>query len=239
MCGRYVGPNERALQEEYGVVRCSPILKMQTTLAVDGRNYNVAPSQYTRVVRVIRTEHGARESLEMRWGLVPSWTKGELPKFSTINATLEKIESAPAWRGPWRRGQRCIMPCMGFYEWHVHSDGSKTPYFIEPTEPNSTFPFAALWDESINTAGEAILSCAVITLPANELMTEIHNVKQRMPAILDKADIDAWLGGTAEQAKAVLKPYPSELMHAYAVSTKVNSPKHNGPELIQPIAANE
>jgi len=236
MCGRYVSPNGAAIEREYRVDRHNSTSRIQEWLAGDGRNYNVAPSQYTPVVRVVRAAQGMRESLEMRWGLVPHWTNGEPPKFSTINATVEKVESAPTWRGPWRRGQRCIMPCVGFYEWQVNPDGSKTPYFIEPSEPDSTFAFAGLWDESVNAAGETILSCAVITLPANELMTEVHNVKQRMPAILDKADIDIWLTGTPQQAKTVLKQYPSELMHAYAVSTKVNSPKNNGPELIQPVA---
>jgi len=237
MCGRYVSPDLLGLEREYGIRHSNPVTRLPATLASDGRNYNVAPSQYTRVVRVVRAAQGARESLEMRWGLVPSWTRGEAPKFSTINATIEKLETAATWRGPWRRGQRCIMPCVGFYEWQVNADGSKTPYFIEPAEPNSTFAFAALWDESVNATGEAILSCAVITLPANALMAKIHNVKQRMPAILDKVDFDSWLTAPPAQAKLMLKQYPSELMHAYAVSTRVNSPKNNGPALIQPLNA--
>jgi hypothetical protein len=49
----------------------------------------------------------------MHWGLVPYWAKGIPPKFSTINATIEKLTEAASWRGRWMRGQRCIMPATG------------------------------------------------------------------------------------------------------------------------------
>jgi putative SOS response-associated peptidase YedK len=52
------------------------------------------------------------------------------PKYSTINATIEKIDVAPACRGPWMNGRRCILPASGFYEWHVNEDASKTPFYI-------------------------------------------------------------------------------------------------------------
>ena len=140
MCGRYVSPDLLGLEREYSVQRFAATTLPQTISAPDGRNYNVAPSQYTPVVRVVRTTQGARESLPMRWGLVPHWTNGEAPKFSTINATIEKLETAPTWRGPWRRGQRCIMPCVGFYEWQVNDDGelrkaTLTGVFYPRTDP--------------------------------------------------------------------------------------------------------
>lgn len=49
---------------------------------------------------------------------------------------------------------------------------------------------AGLWDRSVTSEGEIILSCAGITMPANELMREIHNTKQRMPATLRREGID-------------------------------------------------
>jgi putative SOS response-associated peptidase YedK len=56
-----------------------------------------------------------------------------------------------------------------------------------------------------------------------------------MPAILAQADQDAWLNGTKDQARAVLKQYPEDLMVAYQVSTRVNSPKNNDNTLILPV----
>jgi putative SOS response-associated peptidase YedK len=65
-------------------------------------------------------------------------------------------------------------------------------------------------------------------------MAEIHNVKQRMPAILAVDDIEAWLAGSAGDAHAALKPYPADSMVAWPVSRSVNTPKNNHEGLIEP-----
>jgi putative SOS response-associated peptidase YedK len=45
-----------------------------------------------------------------------------------------------------------------------------------------------------------------------------------MPAILEEGDIDAWLGGTPDEAQSVLKPYGDEPMREHRVSRSLNSP---------------
>jgi putative SOS response-associated peptidase YedK len=75
-------------------------------------------------------------------------------------------------------------------------------------------------------------------MPANEIMADIHNTgnnPHRMPAIVRAEDRNAWLMGTPDEARVVLKPYPSDLMVACEVSTQVNSVKNNSPDLIQPV----
>jgi putative SOS response-associated peptidase YedK len=77
-----------------------------------------------------------------------------------------------------------------------------------------------------------------ITLSANPLLRDIHNTGKnthRMPAILQKEYHEAWLGGTADEARAALQQYRADLMYAYAVSSKVNSPKNNSPDLLEPV----
>jgi putative SOS response-associated peptidase YedK len=69
-------------------------------------------------------------------------------------------------------------------------------------------------------------------MPANELLAEIHNAKQRMPLILPPEAVDTWLTGTPEQAPALLVPYPSELMRTHRVSRRVNKPENDDPDLV-------
>jgi putative SOS response-associated peptidase YedK len=100
------------------------------------------------------------------------------------------------------------------------------------------FAFAGLWDRSYKENRSAIENCALITLPGYDLMRHVHNTGAnpfRMPAILAHEDHEAWLNGTADQAKSVLKPYPQEVMVAYQVSTRVNSPKNDDDKLIEPV----
>ena len=76
------------------------------------------------------------------------------------------------------------------------------------------------------------LLCFLALFGASPLMAQIHNTRQREPAILRAEDHEAWLAGTPEQAWACLKQYPDELRSAWPVSTRVNRPGNDGPELI-------
>ena len=65
-------------------------------------------------------------------------------------------------------------------------------------------------------------------------MAGIHN---RMPVILRPADEDLWLssGVNPHQLAALLKPYNPEEMEAYSVSTLVNKPQNDFPEIIKAV----
>jgi putative SOS response-associated peptidase YedK len=56
--------------------------------------FNVAPTQDVPVVRV---EDGERYGSRLHWGLIPFWAKGMQPKYSTINATVEKLTEGATW----------------------------------------------------------------------------------------------------------------------------------------------
>lgn len=226
MCGRYVSPEAADIEREWNL-RHAPN-------PFDRVNYNVAPTQQVPAVR--RGSDGAPELAALRWGLIPFWARGVAPKYGTINATMERMAEAPTYRGPWRRGQRCIVPACGFYEWHQAeaSPGKvvKEPFYIRIGD-QPIFGMAGLWDASTGADGVTVVSCTLITMPANRVMAEIHNARARMPAILERADHAAWLSGSAEEALACLRPYADELMIAHRVSARVNSPKNNDARLIE------
>lgn len=225
MCGRYVTPEVAEAERNFLVQR--------RHWQEYAQSYNVAPSDRVPVIRIVA---GEREGLLMRWGLIPYFAGGIPPKYSTINATVEKLETASAWRGPWRRGQRCILPALGFYDWHVLPGGAKRPYYITCLD-QPLFAFAGLWDRSRADDGTQTLSCAVVTLRANERMRDLHSGQTnlfRMPAILTRADVEIWLSGTPARAKAALKQYPSNAMVAHPVSHRVNSPENNDADLVAP-----
>jgi putative SOS response-associated peptidase YedK len=223
MCGRYVSPDEASIEREFNLVHSEWQFPP---------SFNVAPTQNVPVIRAV---DGKPQGSLMRWGLIPFFARGVPPKYSTINARIETVQTAASYRGPWNRGQRCLQVAMGFYEWQVQSDGrTKIPYYIQCND-QPLFAFAALWDSSTMDSGERIESVTHITVPANSLVGEIHNTKLRMPAILEKADRDAWLTGTAEEAWETLTPYPDDLMVAWPVSTRVNAPKNNDATLIEPM----
>jgi len=218
-----VAPDEAAIEREFNLVHSEWQFPA---------SFNVAPTQNVPVIRSIDGKpHGAL----LRWGLIPFFARGVPPKYSTINARIETVQTAASYRGPWSRGQRCLQVARGFYEWQVQTDGkTKVPYYIHCND-QPIFAFAALWDSSRTDTGDRIESVVHITLPANSLVGEIHNTKLRMPAILEKADRDAWLNGTPEEAWEALTPYPDDLMVAWPVNTRVNTPKNNDAALVEPV----
>jgi putative SOS response-associated peptidase YedK len=223
MCGRYITKDQRAMEREL------PYIDVIRWPDLEAR-YNVSPSQ---AVPVVRWADGQYEGTMMRWGLIPYFSRGLPPKYSTINARIESIETAAAYRGPWKRAQRCLLPAGGFYEWHLSEAGVRQPFYIHLADQD-VFGFAGLWDRSQGANG-MIESCTLITMPANPLLKQIHNVDPRMPAILRQSDHQAWLHGDPQQARAALIEYPAEAMVAWPVSTRVNSPRNEGPGLVEPM----
>jgi len=226
MCGRYILANQAKAEQAFGVRRVS-----WNNLV----SYNVAPTREVPVVRVASAQDGGeREGVMMRWGLIPPYLKGENPKFDTTNARIETMETSPAFRGPWKNGQRCIVPAAGFYEWQMFTDAPKQPWFIGLAD-NEVMSFAGLWDRSVKADRTVVESFAIITLPANDFMAQFHSEQQRMPAILRIEDVETWLSGTHEQAKGALVQFPGEQLRAYKVSARVNSPKNDDEKLLEAI----
>jgi putative SOS response-associated peptidase YedK len=223
MCGKYILAQAAKAERAMGIRRGHwdyPV------------SYRVLPTE--QVPLVVQTG-GEREAAQMRWGLVPWWTHGLPLKASTINATVERLESAPSYRDAWRRGQRCLLVMGGFYEPHVNEDGSRDQFFVRLAD-RDVFGVAGLWERSRRADGSYLFSCTLITVPANQLLAVVHNAKQRMPAVLGESEYDAWLSGSPPQARALLQPYTAESMRAWKVSRRVNNPQlPNDERLIEPL----
>ena len=223
MCGKYILAQAARAERAMGIQRGHWEYPL---------SYRVLP---TEEVPVVVPADGEREATQMRWGLVPWWTHGVSLKASTINATVERLTSAPSYRDAWQRDQRCIFVMGGFYEPHVNEDGSRDQFFLRLGD-REVFGVAGIWDRSRRADGTWVHSCVLITVPANRLLAEIHNEKQRMPAILAEEDYSPWLDGGKPEAQAALKPYPDELMVGWKVSRRVNNPRlPNDASLIEPL----
>jgi putative SOS response-associated peptidase YedK len=92
------------------------------------------------------------------------------------------------------------------------------------------FAFAGIWDTWSNR-GDAFTSCAIITTEANELVGDLHD---RMPAILLHEFHDDWLDPRTDRTvlAEMLKPFPSLMFKTRPVSSDVDSPDNDTPDLI-------
>ncbi|MAZ29297.1 MAG: DUF159 family protein [Cytophagaceae bacterium] len=131
--------------------------------------------------------------LMFNWGLIPYWAKDDKIKKMTLNARIETVDTKPAFRNSVKN--RCLIIADGFYEWQwLYSKGKeKQKYYIKPKN-QEIFAFAGIYSNWTNPeSGEEVNTYSIVTTEANELMSEIHNKKKRMPVILRKQDRHLWL----------------------------------------------
>lgn len=219
MCGRYAlyGPRSRHRAEhEYfqGLTDFEP-------------SFNVAPSQLMPVSGLMDGE--PRMTLA-KWGFVPHWAKDPKIGYKMINARSETVATSKAYGPPYRKRQRCLVPASGFYEWQQRPSG-KQPYYIT-SAGGELLAFAGLWEHWKQPDGEWLITYTILTGEPNELMRRLHD---RMPVILLAEDYDRWLG--EDDPRDLLAPYPAELLRAYPVSTRVNSPANNDSAILDPLPA--
>lgn len=220
MCGRFSNKTSaEKIKKEF---------KVSEVPSVEAR-YNIAPTQK---ILAVGQEVGEREAKMFKWGLVPSWAKDASMGARLINARSETVHEKPAFREAFKR-RRCIIPADGYYEWQK-TGGRKQPYYFTIREERP-FGFAGLWERWKGSEGESLETCTILTTEANERAREIH---ERMPVILHTEDYDLWLDEDVrklEMLKELFRPYPSEEMVAYPVSTLVNNVKVDRSELIEQV----
>jgi putative SOS response-associated peptidase YedK len=222
MCERLVIPDRQEVDRDLSVN--NPWWTFST-------RFNVAATQSVPVARMHDKES---EGVMMKWGLVPSTTKG--PDFGPGAPSLQfsAIESSEEYRTVWLYGQRCIVPLAGFYVWQRTAAGHRQPFYVRLVN-RPVFGVAALWDRITTDEDDVIEGCALITVPANSLLSEIDNTCGQMPVILHRDSYETWLSGRPAQAKSLLNTYPSERMVTHAVGPHVNFLEYDDPSLIRPI----
>ena len=238
MCGRFVSPEERALERAFDLGR-------RDNPNPFSRRFNVFP---TDTIPFLRMPSNA-DRLELatgRWGMVPHWWKEAKPPKSSFNARLEEAAEKPMWRDAWSRA-RCLVPAEGWYEWQAvervdpatgEIRPAKQPYFIR-SKDGAILRFAGLMAYWKNPkTGEALRSCAILTAPAAGPLADIH---ERAPLVLSPEAQDAWLDRRITDPKRVeqiagRRVPPAELTQ-WKVRLLVNNAKSDGPELIEPLEA--
>lgn len=229
MCGRYVTPEEAAMERYWHIGRHN------SGRWID-RVYNVAPTNI--VPMVVRNEAGEQEVVAARWGLIPFWWKRDKLPALTFNARSEEAAVKPMWRDAIRH-KRCLMPAAGWYEWNEKEPvknraGRPThqPYYHH-TADDQVLAIAGLWSTWLPPDGEPITSCALLTRDAEGPVAAVHH---RMPVILAPEQWSTWLSPetSLELAYDTIALARSDF-EAYRVSTDVGSSKAQGEHLIEPL----
>ncbi len=159
---------------------------------------------------MLMTGKGSKEYdlVPAEWGFLPPDTKTEekiadfRKKFMTLNAkvtnlfTSEKVDTSMFAEAAMNR--RCLIPSTHFFEYrHIHKRGKNGkilketiayPYLVR-VKDQPLYYFAGIWNDN-NLHGKTI---SIVTTEANVLMSQVHNLKKRMPSILTSQLANEWV----------------------------------------------
>ncbi len=226
MCGRFTLFSSATLIADTFGVEVPPTLP---------KRFNIAPSLHVLAVRekpaATKPAIRERELVSLQWGFVPSWARDPHLAGRMINARSETAATKPAFRASFR-SRRCLVVADGFYEWQTDPDtGKKQPWYVR-LRSGLPFGIAGLMSHWEKPGKPVIESCTLLTCEPNELMAAIHD---RMPVMIPPEGFDAWLD-VQEYAEGnvskLLRPFDSDQMTAYRVSTFVNSPKNDSEKCV-------
>jgi len=237
MCGRYtIFALDTDVKERFGATPRTPLEP----------RYNAAPSQDLPVIR----NDSPTEITHLRWGLIPRWADDRGTNF--INARAETLREKRSFAEPFSQ-RRCLVLADGFYEW-AETENGKQPYRVT-LDDGDLFCMAGLWERWTPTETQSDLSAfgsgaddgngadsadpdpvetfTIVTTEPNELMSELHH---RMPVVLPRDEERRWLDDDSGTLDDILTPYAGD-MRAYPVSTAVNNPSNDSPDLITEVEA--
>ncbi len=221
MCGRFVLKSDGAALAQ--------LFDLTAALSVQPR-FNIAPTQPVTAIRL--DKQGLREATQLRWGLIPHWAKEPSIGNRMINARAETVASKPAFRDAFRR-RRCLVAADGYYEWAKTPIG-KQPYYICRND-EQPFAIAGLWERWHTRDGDTLETTTLLTTEANTDLRELHD---RMPVVLEPRLYQAWLDRDANDAQALLDLLASarpDSLCARPVSRLVNNPRNEDPRCIDAV----
>ncbi len=175
------------------------------------------------IAHIVRAQGEAgdkRECVPARFGLIPpniypEEVKSFVRKYHTNNVRAETAGQRRSFRNAWKNRQYCLIPVSCFYEpnWET-GKAVRWKIWLKDTEQ---FAIAGLW-ELWQHGEESFYSFAMLTVNADDhrVMSHFHRhgEEKRMPVILHPDDYDRWLNATPEEAAAMCKHYPAELMQS-------------------------
>ncbi|GBG14401.1 uncharacterized protein NMK_2000 [Novimethylophilus kurashikiensis] len=159
-----------------------------------------------------------RELMQGSFGLIPHWSKDATIARRTYNARSETVAEKPSFRDAWRLGRHCIIPATGFFEPDWRS-GKAVPTRITRKD-GAPIGIAGLWAMWKQPDGATLHSFTMLTVNADDhpFMRNFHKPgdEKRMIVILPENQYDAWLTAPADESRAFLQQYPSDLLEAVA-----------------------
>jgi putative SOS response-associated peptidase YedK len=175
----------------------------------------VNPQDLAPIIRRVPDQPSQRQGLLASFGLLPHWARDPTLARRTYNARSETAMDKPNFREAWAKGQRCAVPAECIYEPVLESQerGGRWQLSRRDGEP---MLLAGLWSRGWSPSGAAVMTFTLLTVDASDHPLAAHLQRPgedaRMVAMLNPAELDAWLDCAPDQMTQMLRLPPAEAL---------------------------
>ena len=157
----------------------------------------------------------------LKWGFIPSEFAPQIKgkPINTLKARNDRIFTEQSMYREAAHSRRCLVMLDGFFD-HYHQGKDAFPHYVR-LKTKEPFMVGGLWQTFTDPTDEVKTdTLTLVTTPANKEMAWIHSEEPYAPAsrmlfIVDKKDDETWLHGSPEEAQALLKPFPDDVLEYY------------------------
>ena len=218
MCNRYVSPDAGDIERYWNVGVRTPWRMAEV--------FPRAPGPFIRAAR--GAAEPRRELVIGQWGLVPWFAKTARLSYSTNNARFEEITTKASYKASWQYGKRCIIPALNFDE--PNWESGRNVWWRFSRADGAPWGLAGLWNTwTYKASGEIVESYTMLTLnaDAHPLMSRMHKPDpklgpdaqdKRSVVAIERDDVECWLFGTPDEARALVRLTPVEVFAAGPVT---------------------
>lgn len=164
-----------------------------------------------------------------RWWFQPDWAKAFDTKFSMFNARTDKLLQSKAYLPAFKRGQRCLVPMDGFYEWTGPKDNRQC-HWIQ-MEGGAPYSLAGIYNRHnglLDKDGNAVeYSFTIFTTEPCPSFKPYHH---RMVRPVPQAEYSTWMDPAMGHAAAFeyLRPMDETRDNMHWRFTAIDTPGAQG-----------
>jgi putative SOS response-associated peptidase YedK len=202
-------------------------VSLANALADAPDRYNIGKNGVATVIA--RDGDGSIVPADMRWGLVPRWSKEPTTPYTTVTARLDRAARSRIFAQAWQQ-RPCVIAMTGYYKWDRQRK-PPWPLFVQRTDGLALLA-AGLWEHWEHPDGDQIDSFTVLTAPNTAIPAPLT---PDGPVFIDGSVAMAWLAG-ALQAPADLRAQArTPALEAYPVSRAFRDPDRDDYTLLEPV----
>lgn len=191
-----------------------------------------APDRYNigkgKPAAVLLRDTGGLAVRDMRWGLIPRWSKEPATPYTTVTARLERAPKSRIYAQAWQQ-RPCVVAMTGYYKWDRQSRPPR-PFFVQRRDGDALLA-TALWEHWEIEGAPGLDSFSVLTAPNPAIPAPLTSDG---PVFVDAAVALDWLAGKLDKPGALQRRATLPALEAYPVSRAIRDPARDDYTLLEP-----